>query len=103
MSLMKKHNISGLPVVLEGKKLVGMLTYRDLRFEKNRERPVKEIMTHKNLVTASPGMDLQSAKELLQKHRIEKLPIVNEENLLQGLITIKDIEKIPAFSFGKQR
>ena len=93
LSLMKKHSISGLPIVVNQGKLVGIITYRDLRFEQSMNQPVKEIMTHKNLITAQVGIDLQEAKQLLQKYRIEKLPIIDEEGFLQGLITIKDIEK----------
>ena len=102
VTLMKKHAISGLPVVVEGKKLVGILTYRDLRFEKNTERPIKEIMTHTKLVTAPVGISVQDAKQLLQKHRIEKLPIVNKDGILQGLITIKDIEKSQNFPLASK-
>ena len=101
-ALMKKYAISGLPVVMEGKKLVGILTYRDLRFEKNMERPIKDIMTKTPLITANVGICLQDAKQLLQKHRIEKLPIVNKDGLLEGLITIKDIEKSHKFPLASK-
>ena len=74
-------------------KLVGILTNRDLRFETDDSRPIGEVMTSKNLITAPVGTTLEKAKELLAAHRIEKLPIVDEEGELRGLITIKDIEK----------
>ena len=92
LDLMHAYRVSGLPVVRE-KKLVGILTNRDLRFETDDSRPIGEVMTSKNLITAPVGTTLETAKELLAAHRIEKLPIVNEEGELCGLITIKDIEK----------
>lgn len=91
-AIMQKHKISGLPVT-EGKRLVGILTNRDLRFEKGLDRPVSEVMTKENLVTAPPGIDLDEAKEILHRHRIEKLLVVDENFNLKGLITVKDIEK----------
>nr|WP_307991815.1 IMP dehydrogenase [uncultured Niameybacter sp.] len=90
--LMAKYRISGVPIT-EGTKLVGIITNRDLRFETNHNRKIKEVMTSENLITAKEGTDLTQAKEILSKHRIEKLPIVDEEGNLKGLITIKDIEK----------
>lgn len=90
--LMAKYRISGVPIT-EGTKLVGILTNRDLRFETNYNRKIKEVMTSENLITAKEGTTLEEAKEILGKHRIEKLPIVDEEGNLKGLITIKDIEK----------
>ncbi|MGL4362707.1 MAG: IMP dehydrogenase [Cellulosilyticaceae bacterium] len=90
--LMAKYRISGVPIT-EGTKLVGIITNRDLRFETNHNRKIKEVMTDKNLITASEGTDLLKAKEILAHHRIEKLPIVDEDGNLKGLITIKDIEK----------
>ncbi len=92
VSLMREHGISGIPVTRQGR-LVGILTNRDLRFEKNLGQRVEEVMT-KDLVTAREGVDIEAAKELLHRHRIEKLPVVNERFELRGLITIKDIEKI---------
>jgi IMP dehydrogenase len=74
-------------------KLVGILTNRDLRFEKRHDRPVSEVMTKDNLVTVKPGVDLDTAKELLHQHRIEKLLVVDDRLELKGLITVKDIEK----------
>ncbi|MGE5216246.1 MAG: IMP dehydrogenase [Chloroflexota bacterium] len=90
--IMNKFGISGLPVTKNGK-LVGILTNRDLRFEKRHDRPVSEVMTKENLVTVQPGVDLDKAKELLHQHRIEKLLVVDERYELKGLITVKDIEK----------
>ena len=90
--LMEQHGISGLPVTLGGR-LVGILTNRDLRFEKNLERCVDELMTKENLVTVPDGVDLDQAQELLHQHRIEKLLVVDDHYRLKGLITVKDIEK----------
>ncbi len=94
--IMREYRISGVPVV-EGEKLVGIVTNRDLRFETNWDLKVKEVMTHKNLVTAPVGITLEESKALLHKHRIEKLLVVDEEGNLRGLITIKDIEKIKKY------
>ncbi len=90
--LMAKFRISGVPITEDGK-LVGILTNRDLRFETNHNRQIKEVMTSHNLITAPEGTDLVEAKKILSEHRIEKLPIVDDEGNLKGLITIKDIEK----------
>src|SRR5215470_653526 len=90
--IMKLYGISGLPVTKNGR-LVGILTNRDLRFEKRLERPVSEVMTKDRLVTVKPGVGLDEAKELLHQHRIEKLLVVDDEFRLKGLITVKDIEK----------
>ncbi len=90
--IMKHYGISGLPVTKNGR-LVGILTNRDLRFETRLERPVSEVMTKDNLVTVKPGVDLEEAKVLLHRHRIEKLLVVDDEFRLKGLITVKDIEK----------
>jgi IMP dehydrogenase len=90
--IMNKYGISGLPVVKNGR-LVGILTNRDLRFEKKLDRKVSEVMTKDNLVTVRPGVDLDKAKELLHQHRIEKLLVVDDNHELRGLITVKDIEK----------
>ncbi len=94
--IMREYRISGVPVV-EGKKLVGIVTNRDLRFETNMDQEVKNVMTSKNLVTAPIGITLEESKELLHEHRIEKLLVVDEEGNLSGLITIKDIEKIKKY------
>ncbi len=91
--LMGKYKISGFPVVDEQGKLIGILTNRDIRFQKNFKVKVKDVMTSQNLVTAQVGTSLEEAKNILQKHRIEKLPVVDGHNFLKGLITIKDIEK----------
>lgn len=90
--LMAKFRISGVPIT-EGKKLVGILTNRDLRFETDFNKKIKEVMTSKNLITAPVGTTLNEAKEIMGGHRIEKLPLVDENGNLSGLITIKDIEK----------
>jgi IMP dehydrogenase len=92
VALMRENAISGIPVVQRGR-LVGILTNRDLRFEKNLEQRVEQVMT-KDLVTAREGVTIEEAKELLHRHRIEKLLVVNESFELKGLVTIKDIEKI---------
>lgn len=90
---MNKYNVSGFPVT-EGKKLVGILTNRDLRFVQNKKQNISELMTPKErLITASSGISLEKAQEILHKNRIEKLPVVNKDFELKGLITIKDIEK----------
>ena len=96
MELMGRYRISGIPVV-EGKKLVGIVTNRDLRFETNLGQKVKEVMTGKDLVTAQVGITLEESKALLHKYRIEKLLVVDEHQELKGLITIKDIEKIKKY------
>ncbi|NNJ28466.1 IMP dehydrogenase [Lacrimispora defluvii] len=90
--LMGKFRISGVPIT-EGKKLVGIITNRDLKFEEDFSRKIKECMTSENLVTAREGITLMEAKKILAKARVEKLPIVDDEFNLKGLITIKDIEK----------
>ncbi len=91
--LMSKFRVSGVPIVNEQKKLVGILTNRDLRFVKDYSIPIYEVMTTEGLVTAPVGTTLEQAKGILQKHKIEKLPLVDSSNELKGLITIKDIEK----------
>ncbi len=95
--LMGKYRISGVPIVDQNKKLVGILTNRDLRFVHDYSIKINEVMTREALVTAPVGTTLQEAEVLLQKHKIEKLPLVDEENTLKGLITIKDIEKAIQF------
>ncbi|WP_018131386.1 IMP dehydrogenase [Effusibacillus pohliae] len=92
-ALMAKYRISGVPIVDGERRLVGIITNRDLRFEQNFQRKIEEVMTKDNLVTAPVGTTLEQAKEILQKHKIEKLPLVDENYILRGLITIKDIEK----------
>ncbi len=92
MSLMEKYRISGVPITENGK-LVGIITNRDIRFETNFSKKIKEAMTSENLITAPVGTDLNQAQIILRKHKIEKLPIVDDNGMLKGLITIKDIEK----------
>ncbi len=92
-ALMARYHISGVPITDANNKLVGILTNRDLRFEEDDSRAIGEVMTSRNLVTAPEGTTLQEAKTLLAAHRIEKLPIVDKDFHLRGLITIKDIEK----------
>lgn len=94
--LMNKYHISGVPVT-EGGKLVGIITNRDMRFETDLSRPISEIMTSDGLVTAPENTTLEEAKKILQTHRIEKLPLVDKEGHLKGLITIRDIEKMRKF------
>lgn len=91
--LMSKMGIAGFPVVNKSQKLVGILTHRDLRFEHRRNLKVKDFMTKKNLVTAAIGTSLEKAKVILQKNRVEKLPLIDKQGRLQGMITVKDIEK----------
>ncbi|NLC71625.1 MAG: IMP dehydrogenase [Desulfuromonadaceae bacterium] len=93
MDMMKKYRISGVPITENGK-LVGILTNRDLRFETDLEQPIHHVMTKENLVTVAPGTTLEDAKQHLHRHRIEKLLVVDDNNVLKGLITIKDIEKV---------
>src|SRR5262245_38847691 len=92
LAIMQQYRISGLPVTRSGQ-LVGILTNRDLRFEKRLDRTVGDVMTKEKLVTAEPGVTLEQAKEILHRYRIEKLPVVDDRNQLRGLITVKDIEK----------
>jgi IMP dehydrogenase len=95
--LMGKYRISGVPIVDDEKKLVGIITNRDMRFIQDFSIKIKEVMTKENLVTASVGTTLKEAELILQKYKIEKLPLVDEEGVLKGLITIKDIEKVIEF------
>lgn len=95
--LMGKYRISGVPIVNEDKKLVGILTNRDLRFIEDYSIRIEEVMTKENLVTAPVGTTLKEAEKILQKYKIEKLPLVDEDGTLKGLITIKDIEKVIEF------
>ncbi len=95
--LMSKYRISGVPIVDEERKLVGIITNRDLRFVQDYDRPITEVMTEEELVTGPVGTTIEEAKEALQEHKIEKLPLVDEDNILKGLITIKDIEKAKQF------
>jgi len=92
LALMKKYKISGVPIT-RGRKLVGIITNRDLRFETDFTKRIDDVMTKDRLVTAPVGTTLDEAQKILGEHRIEKLPIVDKDNNLKGLITIKDIEK----------
>ena len=94
LSLMKEHKIGGIPVIDSDGKLIGIVTNRDLRFEKGTSRPVAEVMTTENIITTDASCDLTTAEQILQKHKIEKLPVVDENNKLIGLITYKDIIKV---------
>lgn len=93
LKLMKKYSISGIPVVDGGGKLIGIITNRDLRFEPDEDALVVDIMTKDNLVTAPQGTSLEQAERILQKHKVEKLPVVDKSGVLKGLITFKDILK----------
>lgn len=109
LGLMAEHKIGGIPVINDHGILVGIVTNRDLRFEKIMSRPIREVMTAENIVKAMAGTDLKQAESILQNHKIEKLPVVGENNKLVGLITYKDILKLKAFpnackdSFGRLR
>ena len=96
LELMARYRISGVPITVEGK-LVGIITNRDIVFETNYTRLISEVMTKKNLITSVEGTTLDEAKKILKEHKIEKLPLVDNDNNLKGLITIKDIEKVKAF------
>lgn len=93
LNLMAKYRISGVPIVDGTKKLLGIITNRDVRFEDNMERKIDEVMTKENLITAYEGISMEEAEKILKKNKIEKLPLVDERGILKGLITIKDIEK----------
>lgn len=95
--IMNVQNISGIPVVDKDSKLVGIITNRDLRFQENLDVPIKEVMTRQNLVTHTKDITLENAKTILHKNKIEKLLLVNDDNTLAGLITIKDIYKMESF------
>lgn len=96
LDLMAKYRISGVPVT-RGTKLVGIITNRDIVFETNYDKKINEVMTKSPLITAKEGTTLEEALEILKKHKIEKLPLIDDENNLKGLITIKDIEKAKAY------
>ncbi len=96
LKLMQENKIGGIPIVNDDHKLVGILTNRDLRFEKNVSKKVSEVMTKENLITAPEGTDLKKAESILQKYKIEKLPVVDKKGKLKGLITYKDILKVKA-------
>ncbi|MEX1190675.1 MAG: IMP dehydrogenase [Brumimicrobium sp.] len=94
LRLMKENKIGGIPVVDKNNFLKGIVTNRDLRFEKRKNRPITEVMTTKNLITANDGTDLSTAEDILQEYKIEKLPVVDKDNKLVGLITYRDIIKV---------
>jgi len=91
---MKEFSIGGIPIVDKSNSLVGIVTNRDLRFENDMNKPIEEVMTFKNIITGSPGITLKQAEKILQKNKIETLPVVDKENKLVGLITFRDIQKI---------
>ena len=91
LSIMREHKIGGIPVIDPQGKLVGIVTNRDLRFEKTMSRPITELMTSDKLIVTSEGSDLSEAEQILREHRIEKLPVVDKDGLLVGLITYRDI------------
>lgn len=97
IEIMAKYHISGIPIINNERKLVGILTNRDIRFLEDKNLKISSIMTKENLITAPVGTTLEEAKRILHKNRIEKLPIVNEAFILKGLITVKDIEKVEKY------
>ncbi|KYH31105.1 inosine-5'-monophosphate dehydrogenase [Moorella mulderi DSM 14980] len=101
VALMEHYHISGVPITVNGK-LVGIITNRDIRFEENYDRPIREVMTKDNLVTAPVGTTLSEAMAILRRHKIEKLPLVDDDYNLKGLITIKDIEKTRKFPLASK-
>lgn len=109
LAIMREHRIGGIPVVDGAGRLAGIVTNRDLRFEKNNSRPIAEVMTSDGLIVTEEGADLSKAEEMLRKHRIEKLPVVNGDGELVGLITYRDIIKLSEFpnsakdQFGRLR
>src|SRR5438445_13658866 len=93
LEVMQKYKISGVPITLKDGKLVGILTNRDLRFETRTDVPISEVMTKENLITVPVGTTLEQAEEILHRHRVEKLLVVDDQYMLKGLITVKDIQK----------
>ena len=91
---MQEHSIGGIPIVEKDNKLIGIITNRDLRFENNDDKLISNIMSKDNLITGYDGISMKEAETILQKHKIEKLPIVDKKNKLIGLITFRDIQKI---------
>ena len=89
---MKKYKIGGIPIISDKGKLRGIVTNRDLRFEKEDNKPISKVMTSKNLITVKSGTSLDDAEDVLKKHKIEKLPVVDSKNNLVGLITFRDIK-----------
>ena len=109
LDIMREHKIGGIPVVDDTYILIGIVTNRDLRFEKKRSRPVSEVMTNENLIVTKDGADFKTAEQMLREHRIEKLPVVDDSGKLVGLITYRDIIKLTEFpmsckdSYGRLR
>ena len=101
LEVMSRYGISGVPITKNGK-LVGILTHRDVRFETNRNQRISRIMTSENLITAPEGITMEESKKILHKHRIEKLLVVDKNDNLKGLITVKDIEKIEKYPFSSK-
>ena len=102
LRIMSENKIGGIPIVDNGGKLVGILTNRDMRFEKDMKRKVTEIMTYEKLLTAPKGTDLKQAEKILEKYKIEKLPVVDKQGKLVGLITFKDIQKVKSHPFSSK-
>ncbi len=102
VALIKEFKIGGIPIINADKKLLGIVTNRDLRFEKNMKRSIKEVMTSKELIVAKEGTDLQKAEEILQNHKIEKLPVVDKKFRLIGLITYRDIINVKVHPFANK-
>ena len=100
MELMAKYRISGVPIVDKNRKLLGIITNRDIRFEDEMFKKIDEVMTKENLVTAHEGISMEEAEKILKKYKIEKLPLVDNNGILKGLITIKDIEKRILFPYS---
>jgi len=96
-NLMSRYRISGVPITTEDGKLIGIITNRDIIFETDFQRKISEVMTKENLITASENTTVEEAKEILKKHKIEKLPLIDKDGYLKGLITMKDIEKVRKF------
>lgn len=96
-NLMSQYRISGVPITTEDGKLIGIITNRDIIFETDFQRKISEVMTKENLITASENTTVEEAKEILKKHKIEKLPLIDKDGYLKGLITMKDIEKVRKF------
>ena len=109
LRLMKENSIGGIPVIDENRQLKGIITNRDLRFEKNFDRPIREVMTVENIITTIDGTDLKKAEDILQQKKIEKLPVIDTNNKLIGLITYRDIVKVKMYpnsckdSYGRLR
>jgi IMP dehydrogenase len=97
VKIMREYRIGGIPIIDGENKLKGIITNRDLRFQKEMDRPVSDVMTKENLITAPQGTNLIQAEAILQNHKIEKLPVVDKDGVLRGLITFKDIQKFKNF------